>query len=89
MGYHTRCARATCRSPSGSVGTAPAGLRPDWSQPVRTELYTHTGDDGMAPAAFDDYENTNLAIQPQYAPLRDKLLAQLRELVEGYIPPRS
>ena len=65
------------------------GLRPDWSQPVGTELYTHADDDGMAPAAFDDYENTNLAIQPQYAPLRDKLLAQLRELVEGYIPPRS
>jgi hypothetical protein len=25
------------------------------------ELYSHVGDDGMAPAAFDGYENTNLA----------------------------
>ena len=65
--------------------SAPTGRSPS----VGTELYTHTGDDGMAPAAFDDYENTNLATQPQYAPLRDRMLVQLRELVEGYIPPRG
>lgn len=31
------------------------------------ELYDHVGDDGMAPAAFDDYENVNLAGDPARA----------------------
>jgi hypothetical protein len=63
------------------------GLRPDWAAPVGTELYTHAGDDGMAPAAFDDYENTNLALDPVWAGVREAMLAQLRTLVEEWITP--
>jgi len=38
----------------------------------------------MAPAAFDDYENVNLAGKPEYAQLQATLLARLRTEVERY-----
>jgi hypothetical protein len=38
-----------------------ANLLPMWNESVGVELYSHVGDVGMAPAAFDDFENVNLA----------------------------
>lgn len=35
-------------------------LEAKWDQTVGVELYDHAGDNGMAPMAFDDYENVNL-----------------------------
>ena len=54
---------------------------------VGTELYTHEGDDGMVPAAFDDFENTNLAGHPDYENVQKQLTAQLRELAEQWMTP--
>jgi iduronate 2-sulfatase len=62
-----------------------ANLRPDWDRQAGVELYDHMGDVGMAPAAFDDYENVNLAGKPEYAQLQATLLARLRTEVERWI----
>ena len=51
------------------------------------ELYAHDGDDGMAPGAFDDFENVNLAKDPAHAATLAILLAQLRFEVERWITP--
>lgn len=64
-----------------------AKLRPDWEKPVGLELYDHTGDTGMAPAAFDDFENVNLAGRPEYAQVQAQLLARLRKEVEKWMTP--
>lgn len=64
-----------------------ANLRPDWNETIATELYSHVGDNGMAPAAFDDYENVNLASRPEYGPVLKTLRAKLIKMVEGYIAP--
>ena len=51
------------------------------------ELYDHIGDDGMAPAAFDDYENVNLAADPAHAVKLKEMLALLKQNVEKWITP--
>ena len=62
-----------------------AALRPDWKQQVGVELYDHAGDTGMAPAAFDDFENENLAGRPEHSALQAGLLLRLREEVERWM----
>lgn len=44
-------------------------LLPLWDSVVGVELYDHINDTGMAPMAFDDFENVNLAGSPRYEPL--------------------
>ena len=69
-----------------------ARLRPDWARQVGVELYDHAGDTGLAPSAFDDFENVNLAGRPEYAQVQAHLLARLRSEVERWIvdlQPRS
>ena len=51
------------------------------------ELYAHTGDDGMAPAAFDDYENVNLAKDPAHASQLQMMLEMLHHEVEKWWTP--
>ena len=51
------------------------------------ELYDHAGDTGLAPAAFDDFENENLAGRPAYAHVQAALLARLRAEVEKWMTP--
>lgn len=41
----------------------------------------------MAPAAFDDYENVNLAGQPEYVEVQASLLAQLKTEVAKWRTP--
>ena len=66
-------------------GTA---LRPIWPGHANgTELYNHAGDDGMAPAAFDDYENENLAGKPEWAAVQTRMAAQLQWEVERWYTP--
>ena len=60
-------------------------LQPKWDQPVATELYSHLGDDGIAPAAFDDFENVNLAGSPAWAAVESALLARLEVEVKRWI----
>lgn len=36
-------------------------LRADWNSANITELYNHTGDDGLSLSALNDYENENIA----------------------------
>jgi hypothetical protein len=62
-------------------------LQPIWEDPVGIELYTHVGDDGMAPAAFDDFENVNLHGNPAYAAQEAMLLARLKEEVAKWHTP--
>merc|ERR1712187_43423 len=64
-----------------------SGLRPIWDNPVGIELYTHQGDDGMVPAAFDDFENENLAGRPEFAHVQAILSARMRQEVERWIFP--
>jgi hypothetical protein len=51
------------------------------------ELYQHAGDTGMAPAAFDDYENVNLAKDPAHKQKLEEMLAQLHTEVERWWTP--
>ena len=51
------------------------------------ELYQHTGDTGMAPAAFDDYENVNLAKDPVHKAKLEEMLTQLHVEVERWWTP--
>ena len=44
-------------------------------------------DDGIAPAAFDDYENVNLHGNPELAEIEAKLLARLKALVARWRTP--
>ena len=46
-----------------------AGCVADWSPAglVAAELYDHYGDDGVGAAAYDDFENVNLALEPAHA----------------------
>jgi iduronate 2-sulfatase len=51
-------------------------LQADWSAINGTELYNHTGDDGLTLSALDDYENDNVAhLNPGVV---SSLMAQLR-----------
>ena len=51
---------------SGCLPQHHTWLRLCWfvPQPVGIELYSHVGDTGVARAAFDSYENVNLAGNP-------------------------
>jgi len=40
-------------------------LRPLWDGVVGVELYDHINNTGIAPMAFDDFENVNLAGKPE------------------------
>lgn len=54
-----------------------ARLQADWTAVNGTELYNHTGDDGLTLSALDDYENENVAhLHPDIV---DVLMAQLRD----------
>jgi len=44
-------------------------------------------DDGIAPAAFDDYENVNLHGNPEFAEIEAKLLVRLKALVARWRTP--
>ena len=56
-----------------------AALKGDWGGAGdMTELYNHTGDAGTGLSALDDYENVNLAREPENAGLVRELMAQLR-----------
>ena len=50
-------------------------LTPQWDQVHARELYDHAGDRGTS---FDDWENANVAGQPQYATLVEQLHTQLQ-----------
>ncbi|EDQ87110.1 uncharacterized protein MONBRDRAFT_27633 [Monosiga brevicollis MX1] len=54
-------------------------LRPNWNQTVGLELYDHRNNTGMAPSAFDDFENENLAYEPALQPVLMQLLEQLHQ----------
>eukprot|EP00039_Didymoeca_costata_P031474 m.34908 g.34908 ORF g.34908 m.34908 type:complete len:665 (+) comp8803_c0_seq1:68-2062(+) len=84
MGYKMRTANMSITQWVVWNGT---GLRPLWNEPVATELYSHIGDTGIAPMAFDDYENENLANNPDYADIKEKLLLELVALAESYMTP--
>jgi len=62
-------------------------LEAKWDEPVGIELYTHVGDDGMAPAAFDDYENVNLHGLPAWHDVEVELLARLKAEVTKWRTP--
>ena len=62
-------------------------LSPKWQEVVGIELYDHAGDDGMAPAAFDDYENVNLAGNPEWSVVQKQLRARLEMLIKRYMTP--
>ena len=54
---------------------------------TRRRAYSHAGDEGAAPSAFDDFENENLAGRPAYAEVERQLLARLRIEVEKWQTP--
>lgn len=41
----------------------------------------------MAPSAFDDFENTNLAAEPAHADMLQSLLTRMHTEVERWITP--
>jgi iduronate 2-sulfatase len=50
----------------------------DWTQTHGTELYNHSSDTGSGPGVFDDFENVNLAPNPEHASTVQQLSQQLR-----------
>ena len=77
MGYKMRTANFSITQWFKWNGTT---LAADFNSVVGVELYDHDGDDGMAPAAFDDFENVNLAGNPAYADVEQQLRA--RQILE-------
>lgn len=61
-----------------------AGCVADWSPAglVAAELYDHYGDDGVGAAAYDDFENVNLAHEPARRAQVQALAARLRAQFE-------
>ena len=61
-----------------------AGCVADWSPAglVASELYDHYGDDGDGAAAYDDFENVNLAHEPARRAQVQALAARLRAQFE-------
>ena len=61
-----------------------AGCVADWSPAglVASELYDHYGDDGVGAAAYDDFENVNLAHEPARRAQVQALAARLRAQFE-------
>eukprot|EP00656_Telonema_subtile_P007510 TRINITY_DN13522_c0_g1_i2.p1 TRINITY_DN13522_c0_g1~~TRINITY_DN13522_c0_g1_i2.p1 ORF type:complete len:562 (+),score=89.18 TRINITY_DN13522_c0_g1_i2:201-1886(+) len=62
-------------------------LRPHFDQVIATELYSHVGDTGMGNAAFDDFENINLANDPEYAPLLQTLVTRMETEIKKWFTP--
>ena len=77
MGYKMRTANFSVTQWFSWNGTS---LRANYDDVVGVELYDHNADDGMAPAAFDDFENVNLAGNPKYAVVEKSLRA--RQILE-------
>jgi len=84
MGYKMRTKNASITVWSVWDGDK---LEAKWDQTVGVELYDHAGDNGMAPMAFDDYENVNLAGKPEWATVEVNLRARLEALVAKYRTP--
>ena len=53
-----------------------AALKADWASVNSTELYDHAGDPGVGIAAFDDFENVNVA--DAYPQVAAELFGQLK-----------
>merc|ERR1712224_796114 len=63
-----------------------ANLKPMWNASVPSfgsELYDHRNDDGTGEAAFDDFENENLAFQAEYQEVVVQLSKQLRQFYDN------
>lgn len=84
MGYKLRTPNMSITRWARWDGTA---LAPIWSEVVAAELYSHVGDDGMAPAAFDNYENVNLAGQPAFKTIETDLFERLKAEVAKWRTP--
>ena len=59
--------------------------RADWSDPQNleaAELYDHSDDTGLGRAAFESFENENIANLPESAAVVAQLAAALREQFE-------
>ena len=76
------------RDEAGGVALGAArdllGCVADWSPAglVASELYDHYGDDGVGAAAYDDFENVNLAHEPARRAQVQALAARLRAQFE-------
>lgn len=77
MGYSVRVADARYTEWRAWLG---AELAADWTPAglVAAELYDHTGDPGVGPAAYDEYEADNLAYEPAHRARAAALAATLR-----------
>jgi iduronate 2-sulfatase len=84
MGYKMRTLNFSVTQWFAWNGSA---LRPDYDHVVGVELYDHAGDNGMAPAAFDDFENVNLAGNAAYASIEAELRARQIEEIKRWITP--
>lgn len=84
MGYKMRTRNMSITQWSRWDGDS---LSARWDEPVGIELYSHVGDTGVARAAFDSYENVNLAGNPAYAEQQAGMLLQLKALVAKYRTP--
>ena len=69
-------------SDPSSSGAAGAAGPPSSSALVASELYDHYGDDGVGAAAYDDFENVNLAHEPARRAQVQALAARLRAQFE-------
>lgn len=74
---------------SSATTQAPAKILVCFCSPVGTELYSHVGDNGLMPSAFDDFENINLAADPRFAEVKVAMLAQLKDLVAQWNIPMA
>lgn len=79
MGFSVRVANARYTEWRSWVGAKLAG---DWSAAgLRAiELYDHENDNGVGPAAFDAFENVNLA----YLPASQGQVAQLHAVLKAH-----
>ena len=84
MGYKMRTANFSVTQWFSWNGTA---LRANYDDVVGVELYDHSTDDGMAPAAFDDFENVNLAGNPKYVDVEKSLRARQILEIQKWITP--
>jgi len=54
-------------------------LVPQWGETFGMELYSHAGDDGFH---YDDFENENLAYDPEHASRVEAMTKQLKHMQE-------
>eukprot|EP01049_Picozoa_sp_SAG25_P001424 SAG25_NODE_62_length_17948_cov_8.453975_17_plen_406_part_00 len=78
MGYSLRVANWRYTEWRLWIGTK---LTANWSEAGlrAVEMYDHSGDTGLGPATFDDFENINLAYDSAYSSQRTHLSNMLRE----------